>query len=97
MCFRVFLPLSTYFDVTSTIGVSIVRFLAFCDLKNQELEAFSENMAEFSFLGEQENKMKYFLRMETKTKILKMIFVYKLNLHKYCSQLIPLGKLKNIL
>ena len=32
--------------------------------------------------------------METKTKILKILFVYKLNLHKSCSQLIPLGKLK---
>ena len=77
--------------------VRFVRFLAFCDLKNQEFEAFSENLAEFSFLGEQKNKIQYFLRMETKTKILKMIFVYKLNLHKSCSQLIPLGKLKNIL
>ena len=71
MCFRGFLPLSTHFDVTSTIGVSIVRFLAFCDLKNQEFEAFSENLQSFSFWANRKIKYIFFCGWKQKQKYFK--------------------------
>ena len=38
-----------------------VRFLAFCDLKNQEFEAFSENLQSFSFWANRKIKYIFFV------------------------------------